>query len=61
MNKKRNEKWLDKLISRTINTTKPEFDVEKWKQKYPEELGILKSRAGQASARQHPILTGLLI
>jgi len=57
MNEKRDEKWLDELISRSINTKKPQFDVEKWKQKYPEEFGILKSRAGQASPRQHPILT----
>ncbi|MCK4787399.1 MAG: hypothetical protein KAV87_26815, partial [Desulfobacteraceae bacterium] len=57
MNKKRNEKWLDKLISRTINTTKPEFDVEKWKQKYPDEFQSLLSRAAKgASVRQSNVL-----
>lgn len=54
MNEKRNEKWLDELISRTINTTKPEFDVEKWKQKYPEEFQILQSLSGQDSSRRQP-------
>lgn len=61
MNEKKDEKWLDELISRTINSGKPEFDDEKWKQKYPEEFQMLKSRAAQRpltpSARRHPILT----
>lgn len=60
MNKKRNEKWLDKLISRTINTTKPEFDVEKWKQKYPDEFQSLLSRVRQASPRQPNIWRTIL-
>ena len=53
MNEQKNEKWLDELISRTINTTKPEFDPEKWKQKYPDEYQTLLSRsAKRASVRQ---------
>jgi len=44
MNNKKNEKWLDELISRTIDSGKVEFDAEKWKQKYPEEFQLLKSR-----------------
>ena len=51
MNKKK-EKWLDELISRVINEGEPQFDAEKWKQKYPEEFQLLKSRAGQVSAQQ---------
>ncbi len=47
MNEQKDEKRLDELITRTINTTKPEFDSEKWKQKYPEEVEMLKSRSGQ--------------
>jgi hypothetical protein len=47
MNKK-DYKWLDELISRTINTTKPEFDSEKWKQKYHKEFQTLVSRADKA-------------
>ncbi len=47
---KQDDKWLDELISRTINTTKPEFDSEKWKQKYPDEFKTLQSRAAQQTA-----------
>jgi len=52
MNKK-DDKWLDELISHTINTEKPQFDAEKWKQKYPDEFKTLLSRAAKAPA--HPI------
>ncbi len=40
-----NDKWLDEIISKTINTNKPQFDAEKWKQKFPDELRVLQSRA----------------
>jgi hypothetical protein len=53
MNEQKNDKWLDKLISRTINTEKPEFDAEKWKQKYPDEYQALLTRSGKISA--HPV------
>jgi hypothetical protein len=57
MNKQGNEKRLDELISRTINTEKPQFDAEKWKQKYPAEFQSLLSRAAKGdSARQPSIL-----
>jgi len=49
MSDEKNEKWLDEQISRTIDTERPQFDAEKWKEKYAEELQILKSRAGQNS------------
>ena len=65
MNRKKDEKRLDEVISRTINSGKPEFDAEKWKQKYPEEFQMLRSmskkdfRARQPSiwqvVRQSPI------
>ncbi len=55
MSKQENDRWLDELIHRTINTTKPDFDPEKWKQKYPEAFQLLVSRAAKitsgASAR----------
>ena len=44
MSKQNNNKWLDELISRTINTQRPEFDDEKWKQKFPDEFQTLQSR-----------------
>lgn len=50
MKKQKDEKWLDKLISRVINEGEPQFDAEKWKQKYPKEFQLLKSRAGQPSS-----------
>ena len=46
MNEK-NDKWLDEIIFKTINTSKPQFDVEEFKQKFPDEMKILKLRASQ--------------
>ncbi len=48
MNKK-NDKWLNDLISRVINTEKPQFDEKKWQQKYPDEFQTLQSRAAKVS------------
>jgi len=50
----KDEKRLDEIISRIINTTKPQFDAEKWKQKYTEEFEVLKSQAGQDSQVYQP-------
>jgi ABC-type transport system involved in Fe-S cluster assembly fused permease/ATPase subunit len=46
---KKNDKRLDDLISKVINTKKPQFDAEKWKQKFPEEFQTFKSRAINAT------------
>ncbi len=46
------DRRLDKLISRAIDSGKVEFDAEKWKQRYPEEFGLLSSRAKAGSAGQ---------
>jgi len=46
MNEK-NDKWLDDIISKAVNNRKPKFDAEKFKQKFPEEMHILKSRASK--------------
>jgi len=58
MNEQKEDKWLEELISRTINTEKPEFDAEKWKQKFPDEFQVLQSRATDKSSRssKRPIL-----
>ena len=56
MSERNNEKWLDELISQTINTAKPEFDAEQWKQRYPEEFQLLKSRAEQKPSSIQPSL-----
>lgn len=50
MNQQGDEERLDKLISRTINTARPEFEPEEWKQQYPEELEILRSRAAKGAS-----------
>jgi hypothetical protein len=47
MNEKKDEKWLDELISRAVDSGQLEFDAEKWKQEYPEEFHALRSRARQ--------------
>ncbi len=54
MSRKKDEKWLDELISRTIDSRKPEFDAEKWKQKYPEEFQMLQSMSKQDSRARQP-------
>ncbi|MHC4618229.1 MAG: FecR domain-containing protein [Planctomycetota bacterium] len=50
MNEKKDEKWLDELISRAVDSGRPRFDAEKWKQEYPEEFQILCSWARQGRA-----------
>ncbi|MHC4602035.1 MAG: hypothetical protein ACYS6W_01750 [Planctomycetota bacterium] len=54
MNEKKDEKRLDEIISRTINSGKPEFDAEKWKQKYPEEFQMLQSLSERQARTRQP-------
>jgi len=54
MNEQRDEKRIDELISRTINTQKSRFDAEKWKQKYSEEYQTLLSRAAKGDLSRQP-------
>jgi len=54
MKKHGNEKRLDELISRTINTEKPQFDAKKWKQKYPDEFQKLLSRTAKGASSYQP-------
>jgi len=51
MNELKDEKRLDELISKAINTEKPQFDAEKWRQKYPDEYQTLVSRKAITSPR----------
>jgi hypothetical protein len=44
MSMQEDDKWLDELISKSVDTTKPEFDAEKWKRQHPEALRSLLSR-----------------
>lgn len=50
MNEQRNEKGLDELISKAIDTSEPKFDAEKWKQKYPGQFQSLVERRSQRSS-----------
>jgi len=61
MNEQRNEKRMDELISRTINTEKPQFDAEKWKQKYPEEYQVLLSRAAKRDSNLQPTILKVIL
>ncbi|MHC4111619.1 MAG: hypothetical protein ACYSUY_11120 [Planctomycetota bacterium] len=54
MSRKKDDKRLDKIISRTINSGKPEFDAEKWKQKYPEEFQMLQSMSAKKTRTLRP-------
>jgi len=49
MKEQRDEKWLDELIRGVIDSSKPQFDAEQWKEKYPKEFKMLVSRARQSS------------
>ena len=54
MSRKKDDKRLDQIISRTINSCKPEFDAGKWKQKYPEEFQMLQSLSGKQAYTRRP-------
>ncbi len=50
MSTQRDNEKLDELIIRAINTEKPQFDAEKWKQKYPDEYQTLISRKNKSAS-----------
>ncbi len=61
MNEQRNEKQMDELISHTINTEKPQFDAEKWKQKYPDEYQVLLWRAAKGDSIRKPKILKVIL
>ena len=61
MNEQRNEKQMDELISRTFYTEKPQFDAEKWKQKYSEEYQALLSRAAKRDSSHQPTILKVIL
>lgn len=61
MNEQKNGRWLDELISKTINTEKPQFDAEKWKQKYPGEFQTLLSRAAKGDSVRRPNMLKVIL
>ena len=61
MNEQKDEKWLDELISKAIDTSEPRFDAEKWKQKHPQEFQSLVDRRSQRpSTRPFGLLRSLI-
>ena len=56
MSTQRDNDKLDELISKTINTEKPRFDAEKWKQKYSDEYQTLISRRDKAASSRQPVI-----
>jgi hypothetical protein len=61
MNEQRNEKRIDELISRAINTERPRFDAEKWKQKYPDEFHVLLSHAAKGNSILQPTILKVIL
>ncbi len=61
MNEQRDEKRLEELISRSINTDRPQFDAEKWKQKYPKEYQALLSRAAKGDLSHQPKILKVIL
>lgn len=57
MSTEKEDKWLDELISQSIDTSEPRFDAEEWKKKHPDVFqSILSRRAKPASSYQSEIL-----
>ena len=61
MTRENNDKWLDELLKRNINSSDIQFDAEKWKQKFPDEFQQLKSRANITAEQKVRISKSLLI
>ena len=55
MSIQRDNEKLDELICRTINTEEPQFDAEKWKQKFPGEYETLISRKKKSASHKHNV------
>jgi len=55
MKRPENDKWLDDALSETIGSEETRTDFEQWKQKHPEAVDMLTSRAkSKSSTITHP-------
>jgi len=52
MNRENDDKWLDELLEKTIDSSGVQFDAQKWKNKFPDELQMLKSRANKTAEQR---------
>jgi len=58
MNEQKDEKWLDELIYRSIDTSEPKFDAEQWKQKHPGEFqALVEQEARRPPAARFGVLS----
>jgi hypothetical protein len=60
MSTQRDNDKLDELISRTINTEKPQFNAEKWKEKYLDEFKTLISRSNKSASSHRPNIMSVI-
>ena len=56
MERPENNKWLDEALTETIGSEKPRTDFEQWKQKHPDAVKMLTSRAGKEALVSPPRL-----
>jgi len=56
MKRPENNKWLDEALTETIGSEKPRTDFEQWKQKHPDAVNMLTSRAGKEATVSPPRL-----
>lgn len=49
MKRPENDRWLDEVLSETIDSKKSRTDFEQWKQKHPEAVEMLTSRTSRTS------------
>lgn len=54
MSTQNEDKWLDELISQSIDTTKPQFDADEWKQKHPDAIRSIVSRRTKRVTTEPP-------
>jgi phytoene dehydrogenase-like protein len=54
MSERKDERWLDKQLRRTIDGSTPRFDAEGWKQKHRDEYQALLARREQPVGRGLP-------
>ena len=47
MNERKDEKWLDEQLQRTINTTRPEFNAQAWKRRFPQARAASNTPGGE--------------
>ncbi len=41
MNEQNEDKWVDELISKAVDTSEPKFDAQQWAEKFPEAIQAL--------------------